>query len=245
MYRWLRRCMVHAFALGVFGAAAIAIWFCRFYSDSGVVANLIQTNLARRFPNSKVDFRSAKVQPLAGVTISHFKFGQRDVDGIDRDVFRYEELNAQPDADGILSGRLRLKKLAIVRPTLHLHRGKDGAWILPSGAGGGKPLRFGEPMTIALKEGTIVLSCDVGKVPKIEIRNVEGAVHLTPPATIAVEAKGRTDLLPEVSIKAKADLAANKLTLEEFRTGAADVAKLLPLVPPEQLAKLPNPESWK
>jgi hypothetical protein len=185
--KWLVRGLVFSVVSGtLLSAVAYHRW-----TNPDSVRQQVLDRLAAEFTGATVTLESAHLRLLGGISVSELRFTRRG--DADRADFLYiPSAVIYHDKEHLLDGHLKILKLVLDRPRLHVIRSADGTWNLADVL---SPHHEERIPTIVVKQGTILLEDRQapGRLP-IEIRDVNLTATNDPVTTVLFAGSGSTEM---------------------------------------------------
>jgi hypothetical protein len=138
-----------------------AVWYAYWYiSDSGNAAKLIREHATRYFPQSILE--AARVRPkwLSGEVVFHQVQLRQRIDELWFEALRIPWLHIGINPRKLLNGRLEVRNVEVVQPTLRLRRRRDGTWNLQGLLADPWPAPWIDTPPILIRGATLELAVD-------------------------------------------------------------------------------------
>jgi len=167
-----------------------------------------------------VRIESARLRLLGGVSLSDVRL-IRTGDPDQNVLLHVPSAVIFHDKEQLLKGVLAIRKIELQRPRFRIVRSRDGKWNTANLLG---PVNLDEPLpTIVVEQGTFLVEDRLGApdLMPVEIKNVNLTLVNDPLPTLAIEARGNSDLVGGVHARAAWQRATESMTAAIETTGAA------------------------
>lgn len=214
----------------------IGAWYayCH-YSDPRVVRELLVRWLAQTCPKAKIEIGSAHASLISGVEVQSISL--RALENIDQEIITLQSVMIAPDKPALLEGLLRLQRIVLAEPSIHLHQFADGRWNL-QGLLTGRKIRFPSPIDIVVKKGTVRLTSDQPDFLPVTLSDVGGTVFLRPEGEARFELDGTNDLIRRFKIQGRIDFTTQTVAIDAKTLQPVDLTETLERLPQKLQDKL-------
>jgi hypothetical protein len=171
------------------------------YTNPAATRRQVLEKLGQRFLGACVTVESARLNLLGGISVHELRMSRRD--DIDKVDFLYvPSATIYHDKEELLSGKLGLRKVVLLRPQLRIILDREGHCNLLGLTGPCSPLE--KMPTLVMQQGTIVFEDQrlAANQPLLELHNVNLTVLNDPLAVLTVEGTGVADVLGPVQLGA-------------------------------------------
>jgi hypothetical protein len=192
--KWFVRSLVFTITVSV-AAAAFAY---HYLTNPAMIQREVVAKLSEHIAGADVRLQGAHWRLLGGISFSELRLVRRDDAG--QNVFLYVPQGViYPDKQELLDGKQAIRRIELDRAKIHVIRSKDGGWNL---SGILSPPRPDMPIpTIILHRATILIEDQgAGKLPPVEIKNVNLTFLNDPLPTLSFEGEGQSDLAGPIEV---------------------------------------------
>jgi hypothetical protein len=171
-------------------AAGTVGWLVYLQTNSAAVRAKVIEQIQSDFPGVDVHVGSAWVRPLGGLWLRDVKLFRREDPS--HPFLIIPSATVYHDKEQMAQGRLVIRKVELVQPTIRLRRDAEGNWNLPSLPKGGKG--DGPVPMLVVRQGTVVYEDRTGGQvrPALEVRDVQLTVINDPLPRINFQGQGST-----------------------------------------------------
>ena len=182
-----------------FGGAALAGVVWQAWTNPESVRRLVLAKFGQKFPGAIVSLQSAQMQLFGGIAVTELRMTRRG--DPDQTILCYIPSGIiYPDKEGILDGRLALRKVELNRPFLHLIRERDGSLNVK---GICASLLTERAPLVVIRRGTLVVE-DRGMTPQAplaEIKNINMTIVNDPLPTLMIQGSGQCDVAGALKVQ--------------------------------------------
>jgi hypothetical protein len=231
VYRWCRRCVVTAFALVVFGTTAGIVILARLYTDSDEVRRIVERNMSKISPNSKVAVADARAHILGGTTLENISWHQTDGEGVDREVMKNGDLSVSYNSRDLAGGKIAITKMTLTGGEIKFHFDKDGRCAAFTFRQAADESVVTKPIALDVVNATVHMTFESATNCAVDFKEVSGRLEFVPNKSASVDLRGRTNGCL-ASIKAEIDMQNKQAKIVSLGVEGAPVGKLLASLPP-------------
>ena len=190
-----------------------------YVTDGTTLGAMIEAEIPRYLPGSRVILGRVKVRPFAGeINVTHLSLEQK-LDGVPFQAGRIPWLRVRHDARAMLQGKFVMHEVVVAHPTLRLRRRKDGTWNLQGMLADPWPGPFMATPPIVIQNGTVEMAEVDASVVAI-LRDVTVKIESAGPKRLKFEGSAKGDAFDRVSVQGTIELSNGRVTLQ------GDVARL-------------------
>ncbi|HYV37540.1 MAG TPA: hypothetical protein VE988_17675, partial [Gemmataceae bacterium] len=209
--KWVVRGLVALVLAGCLGAGVVY----QQWTNPAAVREQVEDMLGRQFPGILPTVGSAHLRLFGGVVLTELHLLRRDDDK--QDLIYIPEATVFPDKERLLDGKVAFRRIELLKPIVHITRGKDGHWNI--GGLTNKSTATGPLPTIVIQHGTLVIKDNFAGPLTVELHDVNMTLLNDAPNCLSISGSAESDSAGAVEIRGSWNRGTNAWTLSCRTTG--------------------------